>query len=388
MNKQITSILLVAGTCIGAGMLALPMALAKLGVIPSLVIMFATWFLTYYPSLVSVELNLQSEYGLSLGLLGRKFSGKTAEIVGDVSVKLLSYALLAAYIYGGSSIIQKLIGTDCSNFAIQTALSIGIIAVLLYPTHIVSKLNNIAFIGFLGFFILLIAKIIVSIDYSCAPWSVVPNFSNISAIATIVFTSFGYQVIFHSLRDYCGKDVKMLKRAFFYGSIIPMLVYMIWTCGVLCVIYKSNREFFGLMVNGKLEVGDLIQELSVIFKFSKLQVIIWWLSLCTIFTSIIGVGLGLTESYSLGLQKKIKRHRFVAVLVTILPAYVISAIVPNAFIKTLSFAGAILVVIAILLPTYLFLKAKIQRPYISILNKFVLLICVIAGLMIMSLEIF
>ncbi len=388
MNKQITSILLVAGTCIGAGMLALPIALAKLGVVPSLVVMLAAWFLTYYPSLVSVELNLHSEHGLSLGLLGRKFSGKIAEMTGDISVKLLSYALLAAYIYGGSSIIQKLIGTEFSTFIMHTILSICIIIALLCPTRIVSKLNNIAFISFLGLFLILIAKIVNCIDYSYAPWSVVPDVSNISAIATIVFTSFGYQVIFHSLRDYCGKDVKMLKRAFFYGSIIPMVVYMIWTCGVLCVICKSNYEFFERMVNGKVEVGDLIQELSVIFRFSKLQVIIWWLSICTILTSIIGVGLGLTESYALKLQYKIKHPRLIATIATIFPAYIISTIVPNAFIKTLSFAGAILVVIAILLPTYLFLKAKIQRPYIRILNKFVLLICVIAGLMIMSLEIF
>ena len=388
MNKQITSILLVAGTCIGAGMLALPLSLAKLGVIPSLVIMFATWFLTYYPSLVSVELNLHSERGLSLGLLGRKFSGTIAEIIGETSVKLLSYALLAAYIYGGSSIIQKLIGAEFSNFTIQTILSICIIFVLLCPTRIVSKINNIAFVGFLGLFFLLMVKIVNCVNYSSIPLSVEPNFSNISAIATIVFTSFGYQVIFHSLRDYCGKDVKMLKRAFFYGSIIPMIVYMIWTCGVLCVIYKANPEFFGLMLNGKVEVGDLIQELSIIFQFSKLQVLVWWLSICTILTSIIGVGLGLTESYSLGLQNRIKQPRFVAALATILPSYIISTIVPNAFIKTLSFAGAILVVIAILLPTYLFFKAKIQYPYLRILNKFVLIICVVAGLLIMSLEIF
>lgn len=31
MNKQITSVFLVAGTCIGTGMIALPMSLAKLG---------------------------------------------------------------------------------------------------------------------------------------------------------------------------------------------------------------------------------------------------------------------------------------------------------------------------------------------------------------------
>lgn len=388
MNKQITSILLIAGTCIGAGMIALPMSLAKLGIIPSLITMLVAWFLTYYPSLVSVELNLHSERGLSLGLLGEKFSGKTAKFIGEVSVKLLSYALLAAYIYGGSSIIQKLINIEISAVVIQTILSVIIIITLLFPTHIVSKINNMVFVGFAGLFLLLIAEVVSCIDYSEVPWSVTPSLSNISSIATIVFTSFGYQVIFHTLRDYCGKDVKMLKRAFFYGSIIPMIIYMLWTCGVLGVIYKSNREFFGLMINGKIEVGDLVQELSKIFKFSGLQIMIWWISIFTILTSIIGVGLGLTESYHLALKEKIKYSKLISAIITIVPAYLASAITPNAFIKILSIAGAILVVIAILLPTYIFFKARLQQIYIRILNKWLLIVCVVIGLIIMFWEIF
>ncbi len=386
MNKQITSTLLVAGTCIGAGMIALPMSLAKLGVIPSIIVMLAAWFLTYYPSLVSVELNLHSERGLSLGLLGRKFSGRIAEMVGEISVKLLSYALLAAYIYGASSIIQKLINIEMQAITVQAILSTAIIVVLLFPTCIVSKINNIAFAGFAWLFLLLIAKVVSCIDYSNVPLVVSPNLGNISSIATIVFTSFGYQVIFHTLRDYCGKDVKLLKRAFFYGSIIPMIVYMLWTCGVLGVIYKANQEFYELMVDGKIEVGDLVHELSKIFKFSGLQVMIWWISIFTILTSVIGVGLGLTESYNLAFREKIRSPKLVSAVITVVPAYLISAIMPNAFIKALSVAGAILVVIAILLPSHLFFKAKIQEPYIRIINKPLLVVCMLLGTAIILVE--
>ena len=188
MNKQITSVLLVAGTCIGAGMIALPLALAKLGIIPSLMVMLSAWFLTYYPSLVSVELNLQSEHGLSLGLLGRNFSGKKAEMIGEISVKLLSYALLSAYVYGCASIIQKLIGCTLSFTMTKTLLSGGIIVLLLLPIKIISKVNNMAFIGFIGLFLLLIAKIVTCIEPSTAPWQVAPNLNNVASIATIVFT--------------------------------------------------------------------------------------------------------------------------------------------------------------------------------------------------------
>ena len=388
MNKQITSVLLVAGTCIGAGMIALPLALAKLGIIPSLVVMLSAWFLTYYPSLVSVELNLQSEHGLSLGLLGRKFSGKKAEMLGEISVKLLSYALLSAYIYGGASIIQKLISNTWTFAVTETVLSGAIIVLLLLPIKIISKVNNMAFIGFIGLFLLLIVKIVTCIDPAITPWKVSPNLSNVASIATIVFTSFGYQVIFHTLRDYCGRNVKMLKRAFFYGSIIPMVIYMIWTCGVLAVIYKADKEFYSLIVDGNVEVGDLVKALSEIFRFSGLQIVIWWVSIFTILTSIIGVGLGLIESYHLSLRKKLKYSKLVSAIVTIVPSYIIATIVPNAFIKTLGMAGSILVVIAIILPTYLFLKAKISSPYIHILKKWCLILCLLVGIMLIEAEIF
>ena len=39
MQKLIGSILLISGTCIGNGMIALPMVLAKLGIIPSIILM-------------------------------------------------------------------------------------------------------------------------------------------------------------------------------------------------------------------------------------------------------------------------------------------------------------------------------------------------------------
>src|ERR1700722_3551919 len=108
MQKNIGSILLVAGTCIGSGMIALPMVLAKLGLICSILLMLLIWFIMYYTSLINLELNLQAGRGLSLGALGRLFSGRTAELIGIISLKLLSYSLLAVFLYGGSSILQKL----------------------------------------------------------------------------------------------------------------------------------------------------------------------------------------------------------------------------------------------------------------------------------------
>jgi tyrosine-specific transport protein len=88
---------------------------------------------------------------------------------------------------------------------------------------------------------------------------------------------------------------------------------------------------------------------------------VWSISLLAIITSTIGVGVGLFDSLKEMLPKeKLKKtslHLAVS-FAAIAPAYVAVIFTPNAFITVLGFAGMILAVIAILLPTYLFWKIK------------------------------
>ena len=204
---------------------------------------------------------------------------------------------------------------------------------------------------------------------------------DIASIIFVVFTSFGYQVVFHTLRDYCGNDVKMLKNAFFYGSIIPLFLYISWTFVVLSVIYNNDINFYNLIIDGNIDAGILVDKLSKILSFNNLNFIIWLISILAIFTSIIGVGLSLKDSYiNIFKEKNIKNINFISTLITYIPPFLITVLIPNAFIKILSYAGIILVIIAILLPIYLYFKANIEKPYIKILNKYALILCFIIGI--------
>lgn len=392
MQRQ--AILLIAGTCIGSGMIALPMILAKLGIIPSVIIMLCTWFFAYHTSLVSVELNLHLDRGAPLGQLGKIFSGKTAEIIGTISVKLLSYSLLAVYIYGGTSIIQKLIqvyyGYFVSNCVVATTLSLITMVVITFPIKIISKLNSMLFSFLIILFLSLIAIMIMHCDLNKMPMIVDMSLENIISVISVVFTSFGYQVIFHTLRNCCGKNVKLLKNAFLYGSLIPAIIYIMWASVCLSIIYNADYYFYQKMVNGSIDVGDLVNMLTLIANIPNLQVLIWWLSILAIVTSILGVGISLSEPFNLMLKNKLKNtllRKATSSILTIVPAYIIAVLTPNAFIKILGFAGTILVIIAVLLPIYLLYKSKIKDFYIkSINNKWLLMIYILIGIGIMFLE--
>lgn len=387
MHKPIGAILFVAGTCIGSGMIALPMVLAKLGIISSLLLMMGIWFIMYYTSLVNLELNLQAGCGLSLGALGRRFSGKIAELIGGMSLKLLSYSLLAVFIYGESSILQKLITskvfTHYSLSHIATVSAFIAILLLLLPIRFIDYFNRLLFIGLIAVVTLLLGGLVLTIN-----WSELPLFSDQSnslsvwmAIIPVVFTSFGFQVIFHTLSNYCNMDSKMLKKAFFWGSLIPAIVYMVWTCSILSVVYQDNPQFYQKMLQGTAEVGELIHALSGIAHSQSVELSVWSISLLAITTSILGVGVGLCDGLKGILSKKVPHppiRNICASLMTILPAYLVVIYVPNAFITVLGFAGMILAVIAVLLPTYLFWQLKREELYYAELNRKYLLRCSIA----------
>ena len=364
MQKKIGAPLLIAGTCIGSGMIALPMVLAKIGIIPSILMMGGIWIVMYYTSLINLELNLQAGRGMPLGDLGRKFSGRKAEWLGIISLKVLSYSLLAAFLYGGSSIIQELLEAETgTNYAFDwVASSYAVIAafVLMLPLKIIDYLNRVFFIGLIGIFILLLSGLALSITWTDLPlFTQTPrDLSTFASILPVLFTSFGFQVIFHTLTNYCHNDKKMLKQAFFLGSLIPAIVYILWTCCILGVIYHENPLFYTQMANETAEVGELIQALSAIAKWPTIQFLIWWISSLAIATSVIGVGIGLHESIRSMLPKNLPGNNLIASLLTLLPAYLVVIFVPNAFISVLGFAGMVLAVIAILLPAYLFMTNK------------------------------
>lgn len=398
MYKQIGAILLVAGTCIGSGMIALPMVLAKLGLIPSILLMVMIWFIMYYTSLVNLELNLQAGHGFSLGALGRYFSGRTAELIGTISLKLLSYSLLAVFIYAGSSVLKELIASkmavEYSFNNIATCYALLSIALLLLPIKLIDCINRFLFVSLIAVVAILLTGLVITIN-----WFELPLFSDqysdLSvwlAIIPVVFTSFGFQVIFHTLTNYCHKNVKMLKQAFLWGSLIPAIVYIVWTCGILSVVYQDNPQFYDQMAVGKAEVGELIQVLSGVAKSQSVQLLVWWISILAIATSVLGVGVGLCDSLKGMLSKKVPNigiRNILASIITILPPYLVVMYVPNAFIVVLGFAGMILAVIAVLLPIYLFWKIKTEKFYYSELNaKSLILISIGVGITVISCEFF
>eukprot|EP00493_Phyllostaurus_siculus_P004372 UN04393 len=141
--------LIVAGTTIGAGMLALPIASAGLGFNTALALIIASWLLMTYTALLMLELHQYAPRDATLNTLAKRWLGKRGQYIANFSMIFLFYALCAAYIAGGGAQLQSRISSDLSiNIAPQIAsivLAIVIGSVVTLGTSKVDKLNRVLF---------------------------------------------------------------------------------------------------------------------------------------------------------------------------------------------------------------------------------------------------
>ena len=113
-SRFIGALLIVAGTTIGAGMLALPMTSIQIGYINSCWMLVGMWALMTFTALVTLEIALKSStadgtYGISIVGLAKASFGRLGQFIAANSLFILFYALLAAYITGSSSILNDII---------------------------------------------------------------------------------------------------------------------------------------------------------------------------------------------------------------------------------------------------------------------------------------
>lgn len=105
MNKTLGTTFLVSGTMIGAGMLAMPLTSAGIGFTFNTSLLFVLWFLLTYDALLFVEAyqTVESDAG-GFGSLSAVYFGGFGRFISTAALMIFLYALLAAYVTGGSNL--------------------------------------------------------------------------------------------------------------------------------------------------------------------------------------------------------------------------------------------------------------------------------------------
>ena len=374
MNKTLGTTLLVSGTMIGAGMLAMPLTSAGIGFTFTVVLLVSLWLLLTYSALLFVEVYQTTESDSGIGTLSALYFGNAGRVVSTTVMFVFLYALLAAYISGGGEILMKatqssgLLGQEgvIANTSPEMTLKIfiGIFTVffgsfVIISTKVVDGFNR------LLFFVMLAALVVVM--FVMFPKASVQNLmampldnALIISAAPIFFTSYGFHGSIPSLVKYMEGDVRGLRIAIVAGSAITLVGYILWqlsTHGVLSQseftqILKEKPTLYGLIEACRHITGSEIIA-SAVQLFSALALV----------TSFLGVALGLFDCTEDMLRKglHINAGRLLLGAITFLPPVLFAYFYPD-FIAALSYAGQMFAFFAVVLPVGLVWKARRRYP--------------------------
>ena len=109
-NKILGSALMIAGTTIGAGMLAMPLTSAGMGFGATLALLIGLWALLAYTGLLFMEVyQTAPRQDVGVASLAEQYLGIGGRLSATISLLVLLYALLAAYISGGGSLLSGIL---------------------------------------------------------------------------------------------------------------------------------------------------------------------------------------------------------------------------------------------------------------------------------------
>jgi len=351
-SRLVGGILLIVGTCIGAGMLALPVTNGPAGFVDSTLFVFLCWAITTLGALLILEINLWLPPGNNIISMAKATLGKPAQILAWVAYLLLLYALISAYLSAASDILQGLLvlfRIHLPLWSATTILTIVMAAIVYRGIRSIDLINRgLISAKFITYFILVL---------SITPYVSLSNLQGgeakyITGILMVLITSFGFSIIVPSLRSYFDHDAKKLRLAIIIGSIIPLCFYIIWNAVIIGVVPREDELGLIALLNSNNPNSGLALALQNTLDNNWITSFFRFFASVCILTSFLGVSLCLFDFLADGLQLQKRGNQGLLILIiAFLPPYIIMLFYPSIFIIALSYAGLICVILLLLLPT-------------------------------------
>lgn len=363
MNNQkiIRGVLLVAGTAIGAGMLALPLSTASLGFFKSSLLFLIAWFFVALSGLLFIEITLWFSKEKDLITMVDALLPPPSKIITWFLYLLLLYAVIAAYFQGSMAWFMQLLVEQ--NYVLSEILGILCLAglfgfVISYGTGITEKINSILAFGLFISFALMIFLAVPKVDLQNIALSHQKSSPLLSlgmlSVLPLVVAALSYTAIIPSLAGYFKRDIKALKILVWVGGTLPLLVYLVWewvSFGVISSEGAGSLQALSQELNNGTYVTLALEKAlgnSGISRAGR------FFAIFAIATSLLGASLALFHCLADALKMKPQgSRRFIILACTYLPPVLIALFYPSGFSKILSFAGLLVAFLFGIIPVLL-----------------------------------
>ncbi|MGV7961212.1 tyrosine transporter TyrP [Photorhabdus tasmaniensis] len=389
-NRTLGSTFIIAGTTIGAGMLAMPLATAGVGFGISFIMLVGLWVLMSYTALLMVEVYQYESPDTGLGTLAQRYLGSSGKILAGFSMMFLMYALTSAYISGAGELLTTNLNKwfDLSwpasiGVALFTVIGGGVVCI---GTSSVDMVNRVLFSAKIIFLILMLGLMIPHVQHTNLLTMPLEQGLVLSSIP-VIFTSFGFHGSIPSIVKYMGGDIRRLRWVFIIGSAIPLLAYIFWQLATLGSI--NSVTFVGILAENS-GLNGLLHSIREVVASPRTELSVQMFANLALATSFLGVALGLFDFLGdLFKRKNNITGRVQTGLLTFAPPLVFALFYPKGFVMALGYAAVALSILALVLPSLLAFRSRQynERRYRVLGGKPVLALVFACGVAVIAIQI-
>ncbi len=337
-GSLISAIFLVAGTCIGGGMLALPVATGVSGFFPSTIMMTLCWLAMTSSALFLLEVNLWLKEGAHIITMSSTILGPVGKAISWLVYLFICYASLVAYTAAGGNLMMfgagNFLGWELSK-ELGCLLFIVIFGSAVYlGSHFVGRINSILFVALIAAYIALMGTGLSEVKYELLLHR---NWSTAFLAIPLLLTTFSFQTMLPSLTPYLKRNAKTLRWAIIGGTTLTFVVYLLWQWLVLGIVPVHGPN----SLIKALEMGEPVtQFLRIHMKSNLVATIAEYFAFFALVTSFLGIALGLFDFLSDGLRiKKADWGNLILALLIVIPVFIFAAYFERIFLIALDTTG-------------------------------------------------
>ncbi len=366
-TKLLGGTLLLTGTAMGGGLLALPLATAKAGFLNSFALLISTWLLMTTSALLTLEISLWLPPNTNIISITRTFLNREATLLAWSSYLLLLYSLVAAYVAVGADLLTSFIPYLSSKGvyfrAVSAILFTSVLGSIVYQgINWVDYFNRILMFFKLTLYSLMVATILPYISVEKLTGG---EIQHVTKGFGVLITSFAYANVIPSLRTYFGEKIADLRKAILMGSTIPLICYTLWNASVTGTIPLYGE--LGLIkisqMNGS--TTQLIKQLNQLLNNRFITILSNSFAYVCVLTTFLTCSLGLSDFIADGLKltkKKTKTDDLFIYGITFIPPLLIALVFPEIFVTALNYAGIYCLILFVLLPVLIAWQGRYRTP--------------------------
>lgn len=331
--------MIIAGTVIGAGMLANPTATSGVWFTGSLIVLLYTWFSMLSGGLMILEVNTHYPRGASFDtmvkdLLGRGWNiinGIGSAVGGKISLtvgQLVFFGILAFCVWASARLVDRFTGVLIGGMVLTFIWATGGLVADAKPS------------------VLFDTQAPAGTGYWIYAATALP----------VCLASFGFHGNVSSLLKYFKGDAPKVAKSIWAGTLVALVIYVLWQTAI-----QGNlpRNAFAPVIAAEGQVSVLIETLSKFAQTGNMDKILSLFSYMAIATSFLGVTLGLFD-YIADIFKwnDSMSGRTKTAALTFLPPLISCLLFPTGFVTAIGCVGLAATVWTGIIPAMLLYRSR------------------------------